>query len=39
VHCRIADKHLKPIVEEGTIVRPHRNGVSSRNGASVEDVA
>ncbi len=39
IHCRIAEKHLRPIVEQGTVVRPHRNGAVSQNDTHVEDVA
>jgi GTP-binding protein HflX len=39
IHCRIPDKHLRQIHEDGTIVRPHRNGYAlpvNGNGAAAE---
>lgn len=38
VHCRIAEKHLRPIVGDETLVRPHRNGAPSRS-EGIEGVA
>ena len=38
VHCRISDRHLGKIYEDGTVVRPHQNG-SAATSAPIDSIS
>ncbi|MBN1909717.1 MAG: GTPase HflX [Pirellulales bacterium] len=39
VHCRIAQKHLGTVRQDGVLIRPHSNGAAPAADEPIEDVA